>query len=47
MSPVGDYLNFREFDFGYILTAKTMLILELGSTIQINTHLKIHDGTHH
>lgn len=38
MSPVGDYLNFREFDFSYNLVAKTMLILELGSTIQINTH---------
>ena len=47
MSPVGDYLNFREFDCGYNLAAKTMLILELGSTIQINTHLKIHDGTNY
>lgn len=43
MTPVGDYLNFHEFDFGYNLAAKTILILKLGLTIQINKHLKTLD----
>lgn len=41
MSLVGDYLNFYEFDLGYNLATQTILILELGLTIQINKHLKI------
>lgn len=47
-SPLaGGDLNCHEFDFGYNLTAKTTLILGLSSMIQINMHLKIHDGTSH
>lgn len=47
MSPMGDYLNFYEFDFSYNLAAKTTLIFGLGLTIQINRHLKSRSGTSH
>jgi hypothetical protein len=47
MPLVGGDLSFRVFGFGYNLVAKTTPFHVLGLMIQLNTHLKIHDGMSH